>query len=309
MGSKKKKQEKKKDFVKPKLKVGKTAPKASNYTDTSFKSKTINLPHQVLGTKDIQAYISLTKHHSATTRKEVLSLIEKNLHNDESKVDSQVYRQLITALLPLITDESLEVRKALLQVIKTLLARNPSLVELNLNSIILVILSSMNHLNPSIRNYSVHFLKVVLEHFPDSLVKLYYTKILNGFFNLLNWSKITGNNSRTLNTVTKSHLVTHLRALAQYLTEALFNDENKSSQVQYHPLTPLYLFPGMPNAYNSLNLFSGIDQLSTDLVTRRDLFITDFKPLIMTNVTPLLKEEEEVFRIAKSLIDLISDIK
>lgn len=40
MGSSdRKKKEKKKDFQKPKLKVGKTKPKASNFTDTSFQSK------------------------------------------------------------------------------------------------------------------------------------------------------------------------------------------------------------------------------------------------------------------------------
>lgn len=40
MGSSaKRKKEKKKDFQKPKLKVGKTKPKADNFTDTSFKAK------------------------------------------------------------------------------------------------------------------------------------------------------------------------------------------------------------------------------------------------------------------------------
>lgn len=45
MGSStKKKKEKKKDFQKPKLKVGKAKPKASNFTDTSFRSKGIPYP-------------------------------------------------------------------------------------------------------------------------------------------------------------------------------------------------------------------------------------------------------------------------
>lgn len=40
MGSSaKRKKEKKQDFQKPKLKVGKTKPKASNLTDTSFRAK------------------------------------------------------------------------------------------------------------------------------------------------------------------------------------------------------------------------------------------------------------------------------
>lgn len=44
MGSSaKRKKEKKKDFAKPKLKVGKTKPKAANYTDTSFKAKCMTI--------------------------------------------------------------------------------------------------------------------------------------------------------------------------------------------------------------------------------------------------------------------------
>jgi len=40
MGSSaKRKKEKAKDFAKPKLKVGKTKPKATNATDTSFRAK------------------------------------------------------------------------------------------------------------------------------------------------------------------------------------------------------------------------------------------------------------------------------
>ncbi|KZZ96372.1 hypothetical protein AAP_01145 [Ascosphaera apis ARSEF 7405] len=48
--SQKRKNEKKKDFQKQKLKVGKTKPKPSNYTDTSFKAKSIVLNQQSLST-------------------------------------------------------------------------------------------------------------------------------------------------------------------------------------------------------------------------------------------------------------------
>ncbi|KAJ3498984.1 hypothetical protein NLG97_g689 [Lecanicillium saksenae] len=52
MGSSmKKKKEKAKDFQKTKLKVGKTKAKASNFTDTSFKSKAIVMGHQSLSTE------------------------------------------------------------------------------------------------------------------------------------------------------------------------------------------------------------------------------------------------------------------
>lgn len=48
MGSSdKKKKEKKKDFQKPKLKVGKAKQKAANFTDTSFRSKGIVFVHLI----------------------------------------------------------------------------------------------------------------------------------------------------------------------------------------------------------------------------------------------------------------------
>lgn len=40
--SAKRKKEKKKDFQKPKLKVGKAKPKAANFTDTSFQAKSMS---------------------------------------------------------------------------------------------------------------------------------------------------------------------------------------------------------------------------------------------------------------------------
>lgn len=48
MGSKRKKAEKQKDFVKAKLRVGKTAAKPDNHTDTSFIAKSISIPNQTI---------------------------------------------------------------------------------------------------------------------------------------------------------------------------------------------------------------------------------------------------------------------
>ena len=45
--SARKNKEKKKDFQKVKLKVGKTKPKAENFTDTTFKSRAIQIRDQL----------------------------------------------------------------------------------------------------------------------------------------------------------------------------------------------------------------------------------------------------------------------
>ncbi|RMZ74365.1 pre-rrna-processing ipi1 [Pyrenophora seminiperda CCB06] len=79
--SKKKKESKKKDFQKPKLKVGKARPKAANTTDTSFRAKSIALKQQALSTTapTLEAqcahHLGLLNHKSDTQRKESLAFL------------------------------------------------------------------------------------------------------------------------------------------------------------------------------------------------------------------------------------------
>ncbi|KAG2181549.1 hypothetical protein INT44_008364, partial [Umbelopsis vinacea] len=78
--ARKKRQAKNEDFKKTRLKVGKKKVVADNFTDTSFKSKTISLPNQSI-TEDksnlltnsrnltLSTLLSQMRHYSAGTRK------------------------------------------------------------------------------------------------------------------------------------------------------------------------------------------------------------------------------------------------
>ena len=148
MASKRKRKEKQKDFAKAKLKVGKTAQKPDNYTDTSFKSKTISLPNQSIASSSnygassgasrsllstgpslavLTHQLSLTKHHSSNTRKEVLNYLQTHLPENPS-----YYKNIMTSILPLILDEDKEVRKALISLLSAIFAKQPGLIDLHL---------------------------------------------------------------------------------------------------------------------------------------------------------------------------------
>lgn len=97
MVSARKKKERRKDFVKTKLKVGKDKAKANNHTDTSFVAKSIHLPNQSiakaanqdgasgsdnsqggtgLGSERLTHYLSLFRHHSPSTRREAVLYVQ-----------------------------------------------------------------------------------------------------------------------------------------------------------------------------------------------------------------------------------------
>lgn len=249
MGSSKKKKEKKKDFIKQKLKVGKNE-KAANYTDTSFKAKSISLPNQNLGTKDITSYIALTKHHSSSTRKEVLGHIEKQL---DTFNDATILKKVISNIIPLINDESLEVRKALLSLFEKLCNEYLSVMVLHDKQFILFIHSSMNHLNPSIKNFLINFLNLVINHFPDNLINLHFTKTLDGLL--------------AFKTTDKTKAL-HTKIFKNFIEKSLV--EPTQLKLKYHVLTNNYI---TINEFNSLNLFHN-ENLSTDLNTRKQI-LTD----------------------------------
>lgn len=262
----KKQKEKRKDFVKQKLKVGKVN-KPANQTDTSFKAKSIN----IAGTKhkDFTYYTSLLHHHSSSTRTEVLNHLVKNLPSDASAL-----KKLVSSVIPLINDESKDVRQGTLTVLTKLLQVEPSIIKLNDKSLILVIHSSMNHINSNIRNFSVQFLSLIVNHFPENLINLYFTKTLDCFFNLMNWSST---NRTSLSKPTPQQLMVFKTFLNVLLT-----DKTQPPKVKYHGSTNSYLIPTISEPYNSLNLF-GVPHKATDLAHRKHIIGTH-KEMIQRNL-------------------------
>lgn len=142
MVSSRKKREKKKDFQKTKLKVGKTAPKSNTYTDLSFKAKSISLPNQSivkaggssattqthlglaspLLNENFIHHISLLKHHSPATRREAIVYLTNTwnqylTHSDDLGVN---IKPIVDGAAPLILDASQKVRNELLGLLRSL---------------------------------------------------------------------------------------------------------------------------------------------------------------------------------------------
>lgn len=337
MGSKRKQKEKQKDFKKAKLKVGKTAKKPDNYTDTSFKAKTISLPGQsisiVHGSKDFTHQLSLLKHHSSTTRKEVVINITQNLPSNPA-----AYKLIISAAVPLILDESKLVRTEVMNLLKEIGRKQPGLLDLHKRSIVLFIISAMTHIQPDIRNTSTKFLATLLEY---SDLKLYFVKILKNFFILMSWSLLDDNKSKGVSITTNSTIllgpntkkarIDHLRVLVQFLKKNLLDDSEQGlvdadfSRIYTHPQTYKYLIPTTPQAFLALNLFGreiksdlsatgsiaiqNLDTMTTeDIETRLNIMNDIFKDRMILNLKGLCKEGGEVGREASTCIDILEGI-
>ncbi|ODQ68105.1 hypothetical protein NADFUDRAFT_30284, partial [Nadsonia fulvescens var. elongata DSM 6958] len=215
MVSKHKKKEKKKDFVKAKLKVGKTAAKSTTHTDLSFRAKTISLPGQSLSLAASLAnaksgsasettitsspsnialavphFISLVHHHSDKARKEALIWLSQQ----DPVVLSTFAKQIILKAIPLITDGNKEVREALVDLLKTLghseSSPKHSLLSPHITSLILYVHAAMTHVTPIIRATSTDPLDVFLDCCPEEVCRLAWKKTLNCYFCLLGWTKV-----------------------------------------------------------------------------------------------------------------------
>ncbi|KAG7662684.1 IPI1 [[Candida] subhashii] len=357
MGSKRKRQEKAKDFVKTKLRVGKTAAKPDNYTDTSFVAKTISLPNQSISTRstttktatttnksqdvDLSHHLSLTKHHSSTTRKEVLNYIENHLPSNPSS-----YKQILTSTIPLILDESAKVRTALMSLLSASAKKQPGLLDLHIRSIILFINSAMTHIQPDIRHSSTKFLDILIEHAGESLTKGYFIKIIRSYFTLMAWNLIEDKKSNSIaisaNTAslgggTKKARIGHLEVLKKFLKVSLFAMDNSEEHdmeglISVHPQSYRYILQSMgtPQAYASLKLFvkelpkrhderggssddsftiKDLDSISAeDLETRKKVMVDVFMNQMIKHLKGLIKEGGEVGREANSCLSLLEEL-
>ncbi|KAI8870802.1 hypothetical protein GQ42DRAFT_109606, partial [Ramicandelaber brevisporus] len=118
-----KQKEKAQDFKKVKLKLGRKVAKADNYTDTSFKSRSIALPSQSI-TADksgeltnsrnltLRDLLTQLRHYNGTVRKEALIGLKDLMQRD---VYGSVLRTqlggLIEGLVKCILDDERDVRK------------------------------------------------------------------------------------------------------------------------------------------------------------------------------------------------------
>lgn len=319
---------------KAKLKVGKTKAKPTNYTDTSFVAKSISLPTQSLSRNedadvDLIKRLSLLKHHASQTRKETLIFIEQHLPENPA-----LYKQIITAIVPLIIDQSLSVRTALVSLLTEIGKRHPNLIELHTRSIILFVHSAMTHITPAIRSDSVRFLNLLIAYGPNALIKSSWVKTLKSFFILLNWTlnsskqsvslAITSSVTSNISTKAKQQA---LDSLVRFLKIGVFQEPSTESTTQLrtvHPLTKHYLLPAAPQPFASLKLFTreltttnrnssdetiDLNKVSCeDYETRIQVFCEHFSQPAQKNLVNLIKEGGELGKSANTLQNLLERV-
>ncbi|KAI1408077.1 Pre-rRNA-processing protein IPI1 [Hypoxylon sp. FL1857] len=196
MGSSaKKKKEKKKDFQKPKLKVGKAKPKASNFTDTSFKSKAIVLQQQLAEnapdpTERFKHNLSLTSSRSDTQRRDALSYLAGQLSTNPP-TNPVGTSTLLQKLLPMMSDSSGPVRGQLLKLLRNLPADE---VRPHVEKIMLYIRGTMTNISQEVKDDGLNYMEWLLDVAGEDVVSSAgcWVKPLRDFMSVLGWTiKVT----------------------------------------------------------------------------------------------------------------------
>lgn len=259
---------KKQDFLKKKLKVGKKAPKPSNITDTSFVAKTISVKNQHLDDNhhnDLSKRFPLLKHHNATVRKETLNIFIKAL---PQIIKTGLMTPLLTNAIPLICDDSKDVRDALIELLEAIGALDPHVLILHCNVLILYINMSMTHIIPRIQTDSSRFLMCLLKCCGDEIVRKAWLKLMQGLLNLLGWNTKIGVNqaSGVLQTrkrdlkFTRTHLETLFKLIELGCTDqSHIQDNGEPSSASSNGSNMIernkYLIPDFPQPFEHLKLF------------------------------------------------------
>ncbi|KAI0138100.1 Rix1 complex component [Hypoxylon sp. NC0597] len=192
MGSSaKKKKEKKKDFQKPKLKVGKAKPKAANFTDTSFKSKAIVLQQQLAEnapdpTERFKHNLSLTSSRSDTQRRDALSYLTGQLSTNPP-TNPVGTSTLLQKLLPMMSDSSGPVRGQLLKLLRNLPADE---VRPHVEKIMLYIRGTMTNISQEVKDDGLNYMEWLLDVAGEDVVSSAgcWVKPLRDFMSVLGWT-------------------------------------------------------------------------------------------------------------------------
>ncbi|KAL4951270.1 Rix1 complex component [Aspergillus filifer] len=207
--SAKRKKEKQKDFVKPKLKVGKAKGKPENFTDTSFKSKGITLTQQSLTlsapttSTQFSHHLSLLSSKSDSQRRDSLAHLTTSISS--RPVDTALPKPvslILPSLYPLLLDSNSGVRTNLLKLFKVLPEHD---VIDHVGSFMPYVRAGMTHLAADVRLSSVEVLSWLISVGGEDVVSVAggWVKTLNCFLSVLGWH-LQGSNSKwtTLSTST-----------------------------------------------------------------------------------------------------------
>ncbi|KAK4187317.1 DEAD/DEAH box RNA helicase [Podospora australis] len=318
--SNKKKKEKKKDFQKAKLKVGKAKAKAANFTDTSFKSKSIVVNQQTLVSDGLdsaeqfkQNLASCISAKSDHQRREAVAYITNqiSLNPPNNPVGTS---GVLTKLLPLMSDTAGPVRAQLLKLFRALPA---SEVGPEVEKILMYIRGGMTHLSTDIRSDTLNVLDWLLEVAGEEAVSCPggWLKTLNSFSSMLGWNPSVGSamTSKGWTNAPKATLGTEkgpesrarqLESLARFL-QAGFRAEAPVEPNPSEYWDNIYRLPSTPNPFAYLNLF-GVprdedNEMYQDRSSRQRVFDAKWRPAITSGMDGSRKEGGTVGRAAAAL--------
>lgn len=286
MGSTRKKKEKKKDFVKPKLKVGKTAAKSANHTSTEFKAKKITISSTTKnfisgGSSSTEYLKKLSVVRKTTTnltsRKEILAEFLELLKRDPFQEQHPIpLDELLKVLRMLFLDQSKKIRTDSREILAELIKNHNNLIILNHDSLMLFIFSAMTHLKPTIRQDSIYTLRLILdggERLKQLTIANYWIRVWKNILVLMNWKK--ENKSYVDSNDFKDYdgmRFEQLKFLNDFLLAACFyqdlNSNGKDGEefdrfIQQHGLLPMYMIkPNMGMLYRNLKLFGNVSIVS-----------------------------------------------
>lgn len=315
----KKQKEKRKDFQKQKLRIGKSTGKPANQTDISYVAKQINLQRQSLGTEKnaVNHFLTLTKHYSHNTRKEALVGLLNNA------LDITDFRAFFSATAPLILDTSKPVRDALYELYKSdtiapQLAPNASLVMLYVHS-------AMTHITPDVRSQSTAFLDLLVEHAPKQVVTLTWIKTLSCFLPLLGWESSSApklssgsiDSGLQFGSRASDVKLAHIQSLSKLISAGIDEglDKDVNAPFTLNKDTVKFLRPTTGNPYVILGLFSdhqNSNPSSTTTVTEdvesRQEALKSFKEAIVSGLTLCTKEGGQLGRLSSGLLQSLNQI-
>lgn len=287
MGSSaKRKKEKKKDFQKPKLKVGKAKPKAANHTDTSFKAKSIVLTQQSLSANaptlaaQCAHHLSLLSHRSDSQRKESLAYLTTAVSTlPPGSPLPQPASVIIPGVQRLILDGSNAVRQQLLKLLQVLPKGD---IAGCTEQLLLHTKAGMTHLSNDIRIFSLDVLDWLLGVAGDEVVSCAggWIKMLKCFLGLLGWQSETAGKWSAPKAAGKSGgdakiQVKQMNTLTSFLRIGLSPSQAAFPMQAAGASFPLWqtehhLISERSNAYAHLNLFGATRDEEAEMYEDRE---------------------------------------
>lgn len=311
---------------KTKLKVGKVKPKASNYTDTSFKAKSIVLNKQSLSvnapssTSQFTHHVSLLRSRSDAQRSESLACLTSIISIKYSDTQlPETTATLLPKLQPLLLDGAPAVRQQLLRLLKCIPG---SEIRSHVDQLQLYIQAGLNHLSSDIRKFSLDVLAWLLECVGKEFLALEggWTKTLDSLVGALGWqrqsTKATQGWSNCQRSATapgndNKAMVKRIAVLSQILNVGLVETPDLDGAVALvRSAFPLWnaqaqTLPRRPNAYARLNLFGMVGQDGNEALEDREdrqrVFAERYETGVKQGLDEVKKEGGEIGRVAATL--------